>query len=201
MRRVLLISGHNSRSSSLMVASHKSSVRTLQPSPWLCPPLPSMRNMWVVWKHLCLALFPGPAQLSIAFSTEKQERAGIFPHVSDIRKERKIERVYLCVGALGPEQRKEPRYQITYYMYLVSGRRLSYTPSIECVGWVYLLAILLSAFYKCGNQNLVSFFSYSHIWILKSMKAFLHEGGNWARDYPLFNTASNKKLGGAWKQG
>ena len=37
------------------------------------------------------------------------------------------------MGALGPEQRKEPRYQVTYNMYLASGRRLSYTPSVECV--------------------------------------------------------------------
>ena len=85
-----------------------------------------------------------------------------------------IERVYLCVGTLGPEQWKESRYQITYYTYLVS-RWLSYTPSIERVGWVYLLAVLLSAFYKCGNQNLVSLFSYilaltSGFWKLFSMR-------------------------------
>ena len=35
------------------------------------------------------------------------------------------------MGALGPEQRKEPRYQLPYCMYLASGRRLSYTSSIE----------------------------------------------------------------------
>ena len=38
------------------------------------------------------------------------------------------------MGALGPEQRKEPRCQVTYHTYLASGRRLSYTPSVERVG-------------------------------------------------------------------
>jgi len=37
------------------------------------------------------------------------------------------------MGALGPEQRKEPRYQVTYHMYIASGRQLSYTPRIEHV--------------------------------------------------------------------
>ena len=36
------------------------------------------------------------------------------------------------MGAQGPEQEKEPRYQVNYHMYQ-SGGRLSYTPSIECV--------------------------------------------------------------------
>ena len=40
--------------------------------------------------------------------------------MSDIRIERVVERVYLCVGALGPEEHKEPRYQVTYHMYLAS---------------------------------------------------------------------------------
>ena len=34
------------------------------------------------------------------------------------------------MGAQGPKQRKEPRYQV---MYLASGRLLLYTLSIECV--------------------------------------------------------------------
>ena len=38
--------------------------------------------------------------------------------MSDVRIERVVERVYLCVGALGPEEHKEPRYQVTYHMYL-----------------------------------------------------------------------------------
>ena len=37
--------------------------------------------------------------------------------MSDIRMERVVERVKFCVGALGPEQHKEPRYQVAYYTY------------------------------------------------------------------------------------
>ena len=41
-----------------------------------------------------IASFPGPAQLSVACSTEKRERGpGIFSHVSDVRIERMVERV------------------------------------------------------------------------------------------------------------
>ena len=80
-------------------------------------------------KHLCLALFPVPTQLFIAFSTEKWERAWYLSS-REWHQERKDDRK----GALGPEQWKEPRYQITYYTYLVSRRWLSYTPSIEHVG-------------------------------------------------------------------
>ena len=42
-----------------------------------------------VYNMFSLALFPGPAQLSVTFSMEKWERT----HVSDIRIERMIERV------------------------------------------------------------------------------------------------------------
>ena len=44
-----------------------------------------------------------------------------------------IERVSLYVGALGPEQQIEPRYQVTCHMYIANGKQLSYTPSIELV--------------------------------------------------------------------
>ena len=37
------------------------------------------------------------------------------------------------MGVLGPEQEKEPRYQVTYHTYLASRRRLSYTPSVKHV--------------------------------------------------------------------
>ena len=48
------------------------------------------------------------------------------------------------MGAPGPEQRKEPRYQVTYHTYLASGRRLSYTPSVErVVGLKYTKRTLL----------------------------------------------------------
>ena len=43
--------------------------------------------------------------------------------MSDVRIERVVERVWLCVGTLGPEQRKEPRYEVAYHTYLASGRR------------------------------------------------------------------------------
>ena len=45
-----------------------------------------------------LASFPGPTWLSVARSMEKQERPGIFSHVSDVRIERMVERVQLCMG-------------------------------------------------------------------------------------------------------
>ena len=75
-----------------------------------------------------IASYPGPAQLSIVSSTVKRERA--WTHVSDVGIERVVERVQLCVGTLGPEQQKEPRYQVTCHTYLASGRRQSYTPSM-----------------------------------------------------------------------
>ena len=37
------------------------------------------------------------------------------------------------MGVEGPEQQKGPRYQVAYHPYLASRRRLSYTPSVECV--------------------------------------------------------------------
>ena len=39
-----------------------------------------------------LASFPGPAQLSVACSTEKQERAWYIYHVSDVEGKEKVER-------------------------------------------------------------------------------------------------------------
>ena len=54
--------------------------------------------------------------------------------MSDIRIERAVESFCLCVGALGPEQQKEPRYKVAYHTYLASVRRLSYTLSIERIG-------------------------------------------------------------------
>ena len=48
------------------------------------------------------------------------------------------------MGAPGPEQRKEPRYQVTYHTYLASRRQLSYTPSVErVVGLKYAKRSLL----------------------------------------------------------
>ena len=69
---------------------------------------------------------------------------GIFSHVSDVRIERVVERVWLCVGALGSEQRKQPRYKVAYHTYLASRRQLSYTLSVErVVGWKHAKHSLL----------------------------------------------------------
>ena len=59
----------------------------------------------------------------------KRERAW-YLFSRDWRQDRKDGRNGLCVDALGPE---EPRYQVTYHIYLASGRWLSYTPSIKRV--------------------------------------------------------------------
>ena len=37
------------------------------------------------------------------------------------------------MDAMGLEQEKEPRYQVTYHTYLASGGRLAYTSSVEHV--------------------------------------------------------------------
>ena len=87
-----------------------------------------------------VASFLGPTQLSGAWSREKWERARylITWHQTERMAERMIERVWLCMGALSLGQQKEPTYQVTYHAYLASERRLSYTPSVECVvGWKY----------------------------------------------------------------
>jgi len=48
------------------------------------------------------------------------------------------------MGALGPEQRKEPRYQVTYHTWIAGRRQLSYTPSVErVVGCKYTKCSLL----------------------------------------------------------
>ena len=41
--------------------------------------------------HICLiASYPGPAQLFVAYSTEKRGEPGIFSHVSDVRTNKKL---------------------------------------------------------------------------------------------------------------
>ena len=127
-----------------------------------------------------LASFPGPAQLSVAISTV------LFSHVSDIRIERVVERVWLCVGALGPEQQKEPRYKVAYHTYLASRRQLSYTLSIECVvDWKYLKRSLLvrQIFATCWLHH-------AHVRKDTRLSQFL-----------IFCTASDGKLGRARQQG
>ena len=128
--------------------------------------------------HVCpVANFvprPRPAFCRLHAVWKSGRGPGIFSHMSDVKIERVVvERVKLCVGALGPEQRKEPiGYQVTYHTYLASGRRLSYTPSVECiVGWTI-----------CKTQPVLPFF------LITSSKD--------TRLSPLFRTARDRKLGG-----
>ena len=48
---------------------------------------------WQPALHSDFASFPGPAQLSIAISTESGRGPGIFSHMSDVGIERMVERV------------------------------------------------------------------------------------------------------------
>ena len=134
---------------------------------------------------LAVSLVPRPRPTFRHFQYGKAGRGpGIFSHVSDVRIERVVERVWLCVGALGPEQWKEPRYKVAYHTYLASGRRLPYTLSVECVvGWKYAKHSLLvrQIFATCWLR---------HAHVRKD-----------TRLSPLFHTASDGKLGGTWERG
>ena len=44
----------------------------------------------ILYPHSPLASFPGPAQLSVACSTEKRGEPGIFSHVSDVTTNEKL---------------------------------------------------------------------------------------------------------------
>ena len=73
--------------------------------------------------YMNASLVPRP---SPAFRCLKFGKAGeglVSFLTSDVRIERMVESVLLCMGALGPEQQKEPRYQVTYYMYLAGDCR------------------------------------------------------------------------------
>ena len=87
-------------------------------------------------EHFCTykpASFQAPPSF-LSLSVRKSGRGpGIFSHMSDVRIERMVERVWLWVGARGPEQQKEPTYHVIYCTYLTTGGWLLYTPSIECV--------------------------------------------------------------------
>jgi len=88
------------------------------------------------------------------------------------------------VGTLGLEQQKEPRYKVAYHTYLASGRRLSYTLSVEhVVGWKYVKRSLLvwQIFATCWLR---------HAHVRKDTRLSL-----------LFHTVSDGKLGGAWERG
>ena len=104
--------------------------------------------------------------------------------LTDVRIERVVERVWLCVGALGPDQRKEPNYQVAYHTYVASGRRLSYTLSIErVVIWKYTKHSLLV-------RQIFAIFGWRHAHMRKD-----------TRLSPLYRTASDGKLGGVWVRG
>ena len=97
-----------------------------------------------------LSLVPRPC---LAFRCLQCGKAGGpgYLFLRDIRIERMVERVYLCMGTLGPEQQKEPRCQPAHHIYLASRGRLSYTPSIEpVVGWTIHNAVL-HRFSKVGG--------------------------------------------------
>ena len=79
-----------------------------------------------------VAPFQSQAQPFVACSTEKRGGPGTFPHVSDIKGRKTVERPKMNVGVLGL---RTGRYQVTYHMYLASGRQLSYSLSVECVDW------------------------------------------------------------------
>ena len=128
-----------------------------------------------------LASYPGPAQLSIAFSTVKRERDWyLFSH--EWRQERKDGRKGLSVGGhIGPRTAKRARYQVAYYTFLASGRRLSYTPSVKrVVNWTI------------HKTQPFSSANFRHFLITSS-----HVRKD-TRLSPLFRTASDGKLGRAW---
>ena len=88
------------------------------------------------------------------------------------------------MGALGPEQRKEPRYKVAYHTYLASGRRLSYTLSVERVvdcKYVKRSLLVRQIFATCRLR---------HAHVRKD-----------TRLSPLYRTESDGKLGGAWERG
>ena len=88
------------------------------------------------------------------------------------------------MGALGPEQQIEPRYQVTCHMYIANGKQLSYIPSIELVvGWKYAKRSLLV-------RQIFAIFWLRHTHVRKDTRLSL-----------LYRTASDEKLGGAWERG
>ena len=88
------------------------------------------------------------------------------------------------MGALGPEQRKEPRYKVAYHTYLASGRRLSYTLSVErVVDCKYVKRSLLV-------RQIFAICRLRHAHVRKD-----------TRLSPLYRTESDGKRGGAWERG
>ena len=63
----------------------------------------------------------------------KRRGPGTFPHVSDVKGRKTVERPNECGGTRVSEQQEERMYQVGYHTYLASGGRLSYSPSVERV--------------------------------------------------------------------
>jgi len=101
----------------------------------------------------------------------------IISHVYDINGRKVVERTW---AQWGWDQQEELRYQVTYHMYIASRGRLLYTSSVELVvGWA-IHETLLFRYVICRIRH-------AHM-------------RNDTRFSPLFCTASDKKLGGAWGQ-
>ena len=91
------------------------------------------------------SLFPRPcsAYPHLQYGNEGEDLVSSHEWRQDRKDGRKND--LIVRGALGPEQRSKPRYQVTYHMYLASGRWLSYTPSVEhVVGWKYMKRSMLA---------------------------------------------------------
>ena len=130
-----------------------------------------------------LALFPGPIQLSIACRPGKQRGPAIFCYATSGQKGWYKR---LNCGWVGPVQQKEPRYQVTYHTYIVSGRRLSCTLCIEHV--VGLTIWKTQPVYSPPAPKFAIFWL-RHTHVKKD-----------TRLSPLFRTASDGKLGRAWEE-
>ena len=90
---------------------------------------------------------------------KKHWGSGIFSHVHDIKGRKVVEGLNWAWAHWGSEQQEELRYQVTYHMYLASGGRLLYTPSIELVvGWTVCETLLFHS--QFFGHLLIS--SYSH---------------------------------------
>ena len=89
---------------------------------WVC-----QISLWCLkWQSSSLIPRPHPAFRRLHAVWKSGRGPGIFVH--EWHRDRKDGRNSLIVHG-----RKEPRYHVNYHMYPASGRRLSYTPSIECV--------------------------------------------------------------------
>ena len=131
-----------------------------------------------------LASFPGPAQLSVASSTVKRERAWYLLS-REWYQDRKSGRKGLVVhGHTGPRTVKRAKVLISNLLHIYSWREATVLHT-EC--WV------CSRLKICEMQPVRQIFA-----------IFLLRHANVRKDTrlsPLYRTASDRKLGGAWEQG